>query len=281
MNRVIAIRRALIWSILMRLLVCTFALLTITGPVQANGPADPVLTRCMVKVKDEVEIPAQKEGVLTELTVIEGSVVRKGDKIAVVDDREAKAAVEVATFAHEAAEARAADDIEGRFAAKSAEVAKKDWDRDLEANLRVPGSVPEIEVSQKKLMYEKSTLQMEKAAKDRHLSALDAKTKKAELGAAQVALEKRTIDAPFDGEVVKLHRDKSEWVNPGDPILTLVRFDKLYVEAFVSTKDFDRGELLGRPATVVVPRARGNQVTLTGTTVHVGQLQLPGSGRNR
>jgi multidrug resistance efflux pump len=127
-------------------------------------------------------------------------------------------------------------------------------------------------VQQKKLMYEKSVLQKEKALNDQLLAELDAKVKGAELDAARVALEKRTIYAPFDGEVVKLHREKSEWVNPGDPILTLMRFDKLYVETFASAKKFDRGELVGRPVTVVVQRARDNQVTLQGKVVHVGQL---------
>jgi multidrug efflux pump subunit AcrA (membrane-fusion protein) len=240
--------------------------------LRANGPTDPVLQPCLVKVKDEVEIPAQKEGVLTEMAVIEGSSVQAGAKIAVIDDREAKAAVEVSRFAHEAAQARAADDIEGRFAAKSAEVAKKDWDRDLEANNQVPGSVPEIEVEQKRLMYEKSILQMEKADKDQHLAALDAKVKKAERDAAEVALEKRSIFAPFDGEVVTLHREKSEWVNPGDPILTLMRFDKLYAEVFVNANQFDREELLGKQVTVTVPRAHGKEISLSGVVMHVSQL---------
>ncbi len=238
----------------------------------SDNLSDPVLERCLIKVKDEVEIPAQKEGVLTEMSVIEGSAVEAGAKIAVIDDREAKAAVEVAKFAQEAAQEKAKDDIEARFASKTADVAKVDWERDLEANRRHAGSVPEIEISQKKLMYEKSQLQIEKATKDQYLAALDAKTKKAERDAAEVSLEKRTIYAPFAGEVVKLQREKSEWVNPGDAILTLMRFDKLYVEAFVTARDFDRAELMGRPVTVGVQRARGNEITLQGTVVHVGQL---------
>jgi multidrug resistance efflux pump len=243
----------------------------------ANGPADPVFEGCFVKAKDEVEIPAQKEGVLTEMAVVEGSAVKKGAIIAVIDDREARAAVKVAEFSVQAADKRASDDIEARFAAKSADVAKVDWERDLEANRRAPGAVPDIEVQQKKLMWEKSKLQMEKAQNDQVLASLDANVKRAELEAAEVALKKRSIYAPFDGEVVKLHREKSEWVNPGDPLLTLMRFDKLYVEAFVSAGDYNRGELMGRSVAVAVPRARDKKVMLKGTVIHVGQL-VEGSG---
>jgi multidrug efflux pump subunit AcrA (membrane-fusion protein) len=256
----------------MRVLLLFVALSPFTVIAAANGPADPVLEPCWVKVKDEVEIPAQKEGVLTEMGVVEGSPVKAGSKIAVIDDREARAAVSVAEFALQAADKRASDDIEARFAAKSADVAKVDWERDLEANRRAPGAVPDIEVQQKKLMYEKSTLQMEKAENDQVLAALDAKVKKAERDAAQVALEKRTIYAPFDGEVVKLHREKSEWVNPGDPILTLMRFDKLYGEVFVNVSQYDREELLGKKVTITVPRARGKETSLQGKIVHVSQM---------
>jgi hypothetical protein len=50
-----------------------------------------------------------------------------------------------------------------------------------------------------------------------------------------------------------------------------MRFDKLYVESKAPAKDFDRGELVGRPVTVVVQRARGKEVTVKGKVVHVGQ----------
>jgi multidrug resistance efflux pump len=257
----------------MRLTVALLAVHCLTNGVWANGTvSDHVFEPCHVRVKDEVELPAQKEGVITELGVIEGTSVKEGDKIGVIDDREAKAAVKIAKFAEEQAQQKASDDIEARFASKSAEVAKKDWDRDVEANRRSPGAVPEIEVTQKKLMYEKSQLQIEKAEKDQLLAALDAKTKSAERAAAEVALEKRTMFAPFDGEVVRLHREKSEWVNPGDPILTLMRFDKLYAEAKVPVNQFDREELLGQSVTVTVPRARGKEKSLPGKIVHVSQL---------
>jgi multidrug efflux pump subunit AcrA (membrane-fusion protein) len=238
----------------------------------ANSTNDTVLEPCLVKAKNEVEIPAQKEGTLIELGVLEGSVVKEGERIAVIDDREAKAQVEVSKYALNAANQKAVDTIEERFAAKSAEVAKVDLERDVEANRRQPGAVPEIEISQKQLMLEKSTLQIEKAQNDRVIAKLDAKTKEAELGAAKVALEKRSIFAPFSGEVVKLQREKSEWVNPGDPILTLMRFDILYAEARAPVGQFDREDLLGKSVTVTVPRARGKETSLPGKVVHVSQM---------
>ena len=134
-----------------------------------------------------------------------------------------------------------------------------------------PGAVPDIEVSRKKLDLKRARLQTEKAAKDQVLAGLEAKTKEAERDAAKMALEWRTILAPFEGEVVEVYRQRGEWVNPGDPILKLARFDEVHVEGVAYADKFDREELLGKPVTVTVTRARGRKVSLEGYVVHVDQ----------
>jgi len=173
-------------------------------------------------------------------------------------------ALRVAEYSLRAARQRASDKIEIQYAAKAAEFAKVDWERVLEANKNLANAIPDIEVRQKRLGWERSALQIEKAQKDRDLAILDYRTKEAEVDAAKMAVEMRVILAPFDGEVVDMYRHESEWVNPGDPILKLVRFDALYVEGYAYSKEFDREELQGR--------ARGREVSVPGTIVHVSSL---------
>ena len=84
-----------------------------------------------------------------------------------------------------------------------------------------------------------------------------------------MAMEWRQIHAPFDGVVVNTYRQKSEWVNPGEPILKLVRFDRLHVEGFASADQYDGGELLGKEVIVKVQRARGREVSKRGRVVYV------------
>ena len=252
--------------------ILVFAILSAGSAWANNGGANTTFEPCLIEVKDKVEIPAQKEGTLIRLGVIEGSVVKAKEILAVIDDREAQAALKVAEYGLKAAEERASDDIEERYAAKAAAVAKVDLERDIAANARHAGSVPDIEVVQKRLVVEKSDLQIEKAQKDQVLAGLDADTKRAERDAAIMGLEKRTIQAPFSGEVVTLHRKQSEWVNPGDPILTLMNFETLYAEVRIDATQFDRSELLGKPVTVTVPRAHGQVISLPGVVVHVGQM---------
>lgn len=240
---------------------------------QTEENGNPVIESCLIKppAEDEIRIPAQEAGMLIEMPVSEGARVSQGDLLAVIDDREAKAAVNVAEYAVQSAEQKAKEDIEERYARAAAAVAQVDLDQDLKANQVQPQAVPEIEIRRKRLDLQRATLQIEKAQKDRFLAGLEAKTKSAERDAAQIALDARTIVAPFDGEVVTVFSHKSEWVNPGDPILLLVQFDRLHVEGFAYASQFDREELIGKPVTVKVTRARGKEVTVPGKVVYVGQ----------
>ena len=242
--------------------------------VDKNG--DAVIDRCFVSVQDEVRIPAQEAGAIIKMTVKEGSRVAQGDVLATTDDRKPKMQLRVAEFGLKAARQRATDKIEVKYATKAAEFAKVDWERVLEANENLANAVPDIEVRQKQLGWERSVLQIEKAQKDRDLAILDYRTKEAEVDAAKMAVDLRVIHAPFDGEVVDLYRHEAEWVNPGDSILKLVRFDTLYVEGYAYAKDFDREELQGRSVTVNVSKARGREISVAGTIVHVSPLVRDG-----
>jgi multidrug efflux pump subunit AcrA (membrane-fusion protein) len=222
----------------------------------------------------DIPIYAEVDGLLTEVPVKEGMRVAKGQLLASIDERHAQAAVDVADITYQAALARAEDDIERRYAVKAAAVAYVDWQKLLEANARTPDVVPEIEIRQKKLVYDRSVLQIEKAEFDQMLSGRDADVKQAELKAARIALERRRIVAPFDGEIQQLMLNQSEWVNPGDPIMRLVQFDVMQVEFAVPSSEFDPVELDGRPVTLTVTLARGRTASVPGHIVFVNQSLL-------
>jgi multidrug efflux pump subunit AcrA (membrane-fusion protein) len=259
-----------------KLLISLGLLLPLSSADQYHVDVDgnPVLDGCRIELigENDIRIPAQEAGVLLEMPLTEGSRVAKGDLLAVVDDREAQAAVKVAQYTLQSAVQRANETIEIRYAQKAEDVAKVDVEQDLKANRDHPGAIPEIEIRRKKLDLERSTLQIEKAQKDQILARLEAKTKKAELEATEMALERRTILAPFDGEVVDTYRHRSEWVNPGDPILKLVRFDMLHVQGFVNANQYDRSDVQGKPVTVMITRARGREISMQGRIVYVDQM---------
>ena len=253
-----------------------FVVLLLMSPIfvtsSAMAAGDPVMEKATVKVKDEAKIPAMEAGVLTKLNVREGARVKKNEVIAVIDDREAKARLKIAKYAELGAWKVVEQDIEERYAAAAAEVAKAKWEKALDSNRQFKGAVVEGEILTLKLDYKRARLQIEKAKNDQVMAEYDAKTKTAERKAAEMALGWRTITAPFDGDVVKTFIHQSEWVQPGDPILKLMRFDKMYVEGRILAGDYDRSEVLGKSVTVEVTKARGQQSTVTGTIVHADPI---------
>ncbi len=256
------------------LVVCLIAQNGTTSPGSGATSDNPVLAPCLIRLKseNEIRIPAQEAGVLIEMPVIEGTKVNKGDLLARIDDREAKATLQITEYALDSANKKAEEDIEIRYAQAAEAVAKVDLIQDQKANITQPGAVPEIEIRRKKLDLRRSTLQIEKAQKDQVLAGLEAKTKAAERDAAKMALDWRTIVAAFDGEVVDTYRHRSEWVNPGDPILKLARFDELHVEGTANADNYDRVELQGKPVTVKVARARGREIRIEGKIVYVDPI---------
>lgn len=229
-----------------------------------------------IKAVDDNRVYATEAGILLRLPVREGDRVQAGEVLAKIDDRQVAAARRVAQYKYEAAEKRAEDDIELRYADAAGKVARIDWERDIEANESVPNSVPDIQLRQKKLVWQKAKLQYEKALNDQVLAGMDAAAFKAELEAAEIAVERRIIRAPFDGVVQTLFIHEAEWVNPGDPILRLVRLDKLYVETFVSSSEFDPSDLCDCPVTVTVTLARGRQVEVEGKIVFTDPIVAEG-----
>jgi multidrug efflux pump subunit AcrA (membrane-fusion protein) len=265
-----------IWSIL---------LLAALGQVSADAPyptapaagGDPTFRPASITADNDIHVFAEAEGILVSLPVSEGSRVAEGQVLALIDDRQAQAAVKVAKAGHEAALERAKDDIEERYAIAAAKVAKIDWQKNLEANQNVQAVSP-IEILQKKLVYDRSVLQTEKARKDQFLAGKEADVKKAELEAAHIALEHRSIRARFNGEVQQLFQKEGQWVNPGDPILQLVQFDKLRVECFVKSSEYDPVELANRRVTVRVRLARDREAAISGRVTYVSQTVQPVRG---
>jgi multidrug efflux pump subunit AcrA (membrane-fusion protein) len=237
--------------------------------VDANG--DPVFSSASITAEEDSIISAEAEGTLVKLAVKEGDRVNEGTVMATIDDRQAQAAVDVAQIGLEAATEKANDNIEEKYAVAAAKVADIDWKKDKEANDRVPNSVSDIQIIQKKLVLDRSVLQIEKAKKDQVIAKKEAGVKEAELKAAEIGLARRTTTAPFNGEVQQLFQKQAQWVNPGDPILRLVKFDVLRVESYVGADEYDPVELAGKPVTVKVRLARDRMVTLPGRITHVGQ----------
>ncbi|MFL6544841.1 MAG: HlyD family efflux transporter periplasmic adaptor subunit, partial [Candidatus Udaeobacter sp.] len=111
-----------------------------------------------------------------------------------------------------------------------------------------------------------------KSRHDQELAMYEAYTKKAELAAADLAIDRRTIKAPFDGVVEEIKHKQDEWVQPGDTILSLLRLDTMHVEGTVEQNQYDPHEVQGCDVSVEVELARGRKVTVKGKIIKVSSI---------
>ena len=101
-------------------------------PGDSTQPASQArVARAVVKLIDDVEIPAEEAGRIMAVQVREGDRVEEGKTIlAQMDDSHAAAALRIADADHKATQEKARNDINVRNAKAAAEVAKAD----LESN---------------------------------------------------------------------------------------------------------------------------------------------------
>ena len=220
------------------------------------------IPHCVVTPIDHVPLPAQEAGVLSELLAREGSLVKQGQLLAKIDDREAQVKLKAAKFRLDVAEAKAKNDAEVRAAMKLIEFYKADYDESIRINTRSPGSIPDTQVRRQLVQWEKSKLDAEVTAMEFDNAKLERNVAQAEVDAAQLGVDRRALLAPFDGIVVKLYRQQSEWVQAGEPILRVVRMDALRVEGFLNADKFAPHELQKAPVEITVPLVEGDHETL-------------------
>ncbi|MEX2168601.1 MAG: HlyD family efflux transporter periplasmic adaptor subunit [Pirellulales bacterium] len=252
----------------------SIVLLVSCGAARAQtGPAvNPVIERCKVMLVDDndIEIPASENGVLTYLGVKEGVQVTEGAEIAKIDDRQAIIARAAAKYGLRAANQRATVDVEVRHSKAAAAVAKANYEDYVEANSgKIENVVSQNEVRGAKLEWDRAELAIEKAQHDMSLAVMDYWTKKAELDAADLGLELRTVRSPFNGQVAEVYRHQNEWVTAGDPILRVIRLDTLYVDGVVYIDEYNPRDIQGCEVSVEVPAGRGEVVHVPGRIVYV------------
>lgn len=251
-------------------IICLSMLFAVTAIRAAEDTV--TLPNCLLSMNEEAEVPAQEPGVLMKIPVHEGQQVKKGETLALIDDALAKMQYNISYYKLKAAEKEAADDIGVRYAEAAAKVAESEYQQAIDANRKVEGAFPLAEVRRLLLKHREMVLSIEKSQKEMVLAALQVKVSEAELKAAEAKLERFRVTAPIDAVVVEFSRHEGEWVQPGDPLMRLVRVDRLRAEGYVSASNYIAAEIKGRSVNVVVTLARGQKETFPGKIVYVKPL---------
>jgi len=234
--------------------------------------ADPVAQLCTIGSIDDQCVPGTDPGVLLELKVREGMRVTKGMEIGRIDDNEAKALFEVKRLEAEAADQTAKSDIDIRHAEAAAKVAEAAYKKQVEANKQFKSTVTEIELLRSQLDWKKMLLAKEQADEKQIEAKLTAKAKRAEVGAADVALKRRVLRAPFDGVVVLCYKHPGEWVAAGEPIVQVVGIHRLRVSGTLEANEWAPADIENRKVTVLVQLPRGQTKNVPGVVTFVSPV---------
>jgi macrolide-specific efflux system membrane fusion protein len=205
----------------------------------------------LVKLIDQLDVPAREAGTIIELRVDEGSRVKAADLLARIDDADARFAENRATVELQIASQNAASDVAVRSAERALGTAESELKRAEDARLKLRDVVTETEMEKLRLAFDQAKLAVEKARQERTVSQLQRDLKKVEADFAALAVARRQAAAPFPGVVVQVYKHIGDWVQPGEKLLRVIRLDRLRVEAFLEAARVTPN-LEGQPVTLVV-----------------------------
>ncbi len=246
---------------------CISVLLAVPASgAEAKGAGSIPVSSMLLKLVEQVDVPARETGVLASVEAREGQLVRQGNLLAQIDDTEAKIAEEQAKIDIEIARASASNDVNLRFAKKSVEVARAELRRSDESNEKYPRSVSESEVDRLRLLVEKSNLEVEQAEHEYAVAKLMLQAKEGEYRLAQQKAQRHQVPAPLDGIVVQVYRHRGEWVKPGESVVRILRMDRLRAEGFVKA-ELAGQHLMGRAVRLVLNRPGSPPWVLSGKIV--------------
>jgi len=248
----------------------------VSDAAPAEAGASVTVSRCLVSLSEEAQVPAQEPGLLVSVAAHEGQQVAVGDALAQIDVTQAEVDRRVAELQLSVAQEKAVNDINLRFTRAAADVAKAEYDVNVTMNREFPKAVPDVELNRLKLVWQKAVLSIEQSQQDRKIFGLEAQIRQAELDAAKAQVARRQIGSPLDGVVVKCYRHAGEWVKPGDPAFHVVRMDRLRIEGFLSESRYAPAQIDGRPVSIEVALSGDRRPRFTGKIIFVSPLVQAG-----
>ena len=249
------------------------------SPAKAAAAVETIeVPALLIKIAEQVDVPAREAGVLAAVPVREGQVVERGMRIAQIEDDEAVIAAQRAKIEMAIAQANAENDVGIRFAKKSLEVAKAELARSTEAVAIYSKSISASEMDRQRLLVDKGLVEVEQAEHEFKIAALTKQIKTTDYQAAEQAVGRRKITAPLGGMVVQLYRHPGEWVKPGEPIVRIVCLDHLRAEGFLNARYLSQ-ELEGRKVKLTVDLARRPAAAFPGKIVFLDPEIDPVNGQ--
>lgn len=234
----------------------------------------------LIKLLEQVDVPARVAGALANVAVHEGEIVTAGAPLAQIEDGDAQIEKRRAELELIGARRVAESDVKVRYAKKSLEVAQTELRRAVDSGKRLAQSVSQSELDQLRLLVQRGELDVEEAQLEWELSQTTRESKENDLRLAEYNISQRRIAAPLAGFVAEVHRHRGEWVQPGQPILRMLRLDRLRAEGLVNARAV-QGDVNGRTVKLTVQLNDQSSATFAGKVVFVSPEIDPVNGQVR
>ena len=180
---------------------------------------------CSITLIDEAVLATERPGIIAWCELEEGDPVFTGTRVASLKDG-------IAVAAKASAEHKAANDINERYQQYAWKLAQKELEIAEEANRKLIGTVPRLEIEKLILAAQRGQLAYEQALFEREAN-------RKLLTESDEQLKTYTVLAPFDGIVSKVHRHRGEAVTQGAPIVEIISTARVKVEGYVEIPDAD------------------------------------------
>jgi len=190
---------------------------------------------CVIEPRSVVKLGSAEEGIITEITVDRGDIVKKGDAVA-------KLNFELEALAVELARVRAERDVEIRSSSARYSFRKREADR--AAELHRKNHVSTKVRDEADIEHQLAAHGVAAAKSDRQMAELELKN-------AEERLDRRTIRSPVDGVVVEVTMSPGEFAHEQSPVMTVAQIDPLNVEVFVPVSRY--GTIFSRMPAEVMP----------------------------
>lgn len=205
----------------------------------------------LLRLIEQVDIPAQEAGVLTTIAVREGDAVEPGTLLAQIDDANVRLQKERADLDLRIAELESLNQTDIAEASEELAVAKEDHKRGKESRDTFRKAITDAALNQLRLTEVRADAKLSRAQHQLEVAAVTRQLKQKDLALMQNSLDRRMIKTPIAGVVVDVLKHNGEWVEPGDKVVRVVRLDRLRAEGFIEAR-FALRSLVGQPVAVNV-----------------------------
>ena len=234
----------------------------------------------LLTISQQAEISARETGVLSELMVREGQLVKAGYVVARLDDSDAKLAYDRALIDLDRVQQLAANTIKVRLAKKELEIAQVELKRATDSSERLKKSVTQAELDRLKLDVDRALLQLEQTEFDLETARLVVRVQENELQSAMERLRRRQLISPISGTVVTVQRHLGESLDAGQVVARVIAVDRLRAECFLNVEQVT-ADLMGRKVQFTVRRAGLESKRFPGTLTFVHPEVDPVNGQIR